>query len=404
MKKILSLSLLFVLFSILILAGIASAVDKEQVVIWYYWETELHQQALNRIITSFNHSQDKIAVTAKYVPFADFKKQLSIGAAVAELPDLAIIDNPDHASYAAMGIFADITEKLKGWEGLDNYYEGPLNSTKLDGRLYGLPFGSNCIALYYNEDMLKEAGAKVPTTWDELVETARLTTRGNVKGFAMSSLQNEEGTFNLLPWVWSAGATAYDINNPAGIKALSYLHKLVSNGYMSEEAINWTQGDVMHQFISENVAMMFNGPWQIPTMKKQAPDLNWKVTLIPKDKEYASDLGGENFGIINGNHIDATIEFVKYAADPEVMMTYINDFGYIASRQDVAAQQFAEDDKVMQLFTKEMDYARPRGPHPDWPEISNALSSAMVKSMLGVATPEEAAAEAQNTIDEVLNK
>lgn len=173
---------------------------------------------------------------------------------------------------------------------------------------------------------------------------------------------------------------------------------------MSEEAINWTQGDVMHQFISENVAMMFNGPWQIPTMKKQAPDLNWKVTLIPKDKEYASDLGGENFGIINGNHIDATIEFVKYAADPEVMMTYINDFGYIASRQDVAAQQFAEDDKVMQLFTKEMDYARPRGPHPDWPEISNALSSAMVKSMLGVATPEEAAAEAQNTIDEVLNK
>ncbi len=404
MRKVISMLVSFILLSLLLIVGVAGAVDKEKVVIWYYWEAELHQQALNRIITGFNESQNDVVVSAKYVPFADFKKQLSIGAAVAELPDLVIIDNPDHASYAAMGIFADITDEMENWDGLDKYFEGPLKSAMLNGRLYGLPFGSNCIALYYNEDMLEAAGAEVPTTWDELVDVARMTTKGNVKGFAMSSLQNEEGTFNLLPWIWSAGASAYDIDNPQGIKALSYLKKLVVNGYMSEDAINWTQGDVMHQFISENIAMMFNGPWQVPTMRKQAPDLNWKVTLIPRDKEYASDLGGENFGIIKGEHVDAALRFVKYAADKDVMIKYINDFGYIASRKDVASQQFAADNEVMQLFTKQMNYAWPRGPHPDWPEISNALSTAMVKSMLEVATPEEAAAEAQAAIDKILNK
>ena len=51
----------------------------------------------------------------KYIPFADFKKQLSIGAS-AELPDLVIIDSPDHASYAAMGIFADISDKVSDWD------------------------------------------------------------------------------------------------------------------------------------------------------------------------------------------------------------------------------------------------------------------------------------------------
>lgn len=403
MKKVLSLSVLLVLVALPLIGGISSAVDKKDVVIWYYWEAELHQQALNRIISGFNDSQDDIVVSAKYVPFADFKKQLSIGAAVSELPDIVIIDNPDHASYAAMGIFADITDKLKDWDGLKEYYEGPLQSAKLDGRLYGLPFGSNCIALYYNKDMMAEAGAKVPNTWDELKEAAQKTTKSNVKGFAMSSLQNEEGTFNLLPWVWSAGTTAYDIDNPQGINALTFLKDLVANGYMSEEAINWTQGDVMHQFISGNIAMMFNGPWQIPTMRKQAPDLNWGVTLLPKDKEYASDLGGENFGIIKGDRVEEALEFVKYAADKEVMMTYINDFGYIASRRDVAEKQFADDDKIMQVFVKQMGYAKPRGPHPKWPEISDALSSAMVKSILQVSTPEEAASKAQNTIDKILN-
>lgn len=69
------------------------------VTIWYYWETEGHQVALDAVVTAYNESQSDIKVTAKYVPFADFKKQLSIGASAAELPDIVIIDAPDHACF-----------------------------------------------------------------------------------------------------------------------------------------------------------------------------------------------------------------------------------------------------------------------------------------------------------------
>lgn len=130
------------------------------VTIWYYWETAGHQESLDHIIQEFNNQQDKIKVQAKYVPFADFKKQLSIGASAGELPDLVILDNPDHASYAAMGIFADITDRFD----VSSYYPGPVNSCTLDGRLYGVPFGSNDLVLFYNEDMLKDAGCEVPKT------------------------------------------------------------------------------------------------------------------------------------------------------------------------------------------------------------------------------------------------
>lgn len=238
--------------------------EASEVDIWYYWETEKHQETLDRVIGEYNDSQDAVSVSAKYIPFADFKKQLSIGASAAELPDLVIIDSPDHASYAAMGIFADISDKVSDWDGIGQYYEGPLNSCKLDDKLYGLPFGSNCLALFYNEDMLADAGCEAPTTWDELKDVAQKTTQGNVTGFAMCCLQNEEGTFNFTPWLWSTGATSYDINNDNGIKALTLVKDLVDAGSMSKEVINWTQGDVMNQFISGNIAMMVNGPCRFP--------------------------------------------------------------------------------------------------------------------------------------------
>lgn len=47
------------------------AAAAEPVTIWYYWETEGHQVALDKVIQDYNASQDKYEVTAKYVPFAD---------------------------------------------------------------------------------------------------------------------------------------------------------------------------------------------------------------------------------------------------------------------------------------------------------------------------------------------
>ena len=99
--------------------------EKQEIDIWYYWENEQHQEILAKELDKFNDSQEEIVAKAKYVPFADFKKQLSIGATSSELPDIAIIDGPDHASYAAMGIFADLTGKIDTeqyfWHKLSHY-------------------------------------------------------------------------------------------------------------------------------------------------------------------------------------------------------------------------------------------------------------------------------------------
>lgn len=409
MKKKRILALLTVAaLSVGMLAGCSGGSDSEggedsggskDVTIWYYWETEGHQVALDKVITDYNASQDEYEVTAKYVPFADFKKQLSIGASADELPDIAILDSPDHASYAVMDIFADLTGKFD----VSNYYEGAVDSCTIDGTLYGVPFGVNCLGLYYNEDMLKEAGCTVPTTWDELKETARKLTKDNVTGLAFCSLANEEGTFNFMPWVWSTGADSYDIDSEGGIKALTLAKDLVDSGAMSKECINWTQGDVMNQFISGNVAMMINGPWQIPTMQQEAPNLNWNVALIPKDKEYASCLGGENYAVIKDGNEEGALDFLEYATSKEQVEYLMDAFGYISADKTIAESQFS-DDPVMQTFTEELNYAKARGPLAEWPEVSNAISLAFNQVMTGEAEPADAAADAQATIDGIVGK
>lgn len=332
------------------------------------------------------------------MPFADFKKQLSIGATADVLPDIVIIDSPDHASYAAMGIFADVTGKFD----VSTFYEGPINSCTLDGVLYGIPFGSNCLALYYNEDMLAAAGCEVPATWDELKDVAAKCTGDNVYGLAFCSLQNEEGTFNFMPWVWSTGATSFEINSENAIPRPlpgQGSHRGWLHAQGSHQLDAGRRDEPVHQ--RQPWPMMINGPWQVPTMREQAPDLKWNVALIPADAQNASALGGENSAVIAGGNEEAAIEFLSYVTSPDLVASYIDEFGYIAARSDVAANQF-EGDELMKKFVDQMAYAQPRGPHARWPEISDAISMAFNEVIIGTQTPEDAAAAAQAVIDGII--
>lgn len=369
---------------------------RQEVSLWYYWETESHQQAIDKVIRDYNSSQNEIIVETRYVPFADFKKQLSIGASADELPDIAILDSSDHASYASMGIFADLTGKFD----TSGYYAQAVESCTLGGKLYGVPSGVNCLGLFYNQDLLAAAGCKTPDTWQELKETARKLTGGGVTGLAFSALQNEEGTFNFMPWMWSAGAGSYEIDSEEGIKALTLVKDLTESGAMSKECISWTQGDVMNQFISGKVAMMVNGSWQIPTMEREAPDMNWKVALIPKDKEYASALGGENYAVIAGGNEEAAIKFLEYATAEEQASYLTESFGYLSA--DKKAADGSANDEVRNVFMQELEYARVRGPLDEWPEVSDAISLAFNQVMTGEKEPREAAKAAQQKIDMIL--
>jgi multiple sugar transport system substrate-binding protein len=56
------------------------------------------------------------------------------------------------------------------------------------------------------------------------------------------------------------------------------------------------------------------------------------------------------------------------------------------------------------VFKKQMEFARPRGPHPDWPQISAAIQTAIQEALTGRAKPAQALEKASKIIAPLLQK
>lgn len=382
----------------------SAARGKTKIVVWHYFDGQQQQKAMVNLANKFNSSQNKIEVSVEFVPRAELTKQFTIGLVADKLPDIGLVDNPDMASFAAMGLFADISGKVNALPYKNKFFSGPITSCKLNNKYYGIPLGSNDLALFYNKDMFAAAKVKPPTTFAELkVAAKKLTKPGTTYGLAIAAPKNEEGTFQYLPWLLSTGAKFNQVGSAQGIKSLQYLTDLIKDGSMSKEVINWTQNDLEKQFVTKKAAMIVDGPWIITTVKTDAPNLHWGVVKIPKDKIYSSDLGGENWGIIKGHHEAEAWEFIKFTQQKDNMNAYCADFGYIPSRQDIAeSNPSITKDPVMSVFLDELKFAMPRGPHPKWPQISDAMSTAMQESFTNIKTPAQAAKDAQVKIDAIL--
>lgn len=381
----------------------ASNSEVTQLSLWHYFSGS-DVDIFNSVIDDFNKSQGKIVVKSEFVPRDELLKQYTIGLVADKLPDIGMIDNPDQASFNAMGLFEDITDKVNGWGGTDQFYEGPMKSAIYEGKVYGLPHNSNCLALWYDVDMLKAANVEVPQTWDELTAAAKKLTKPGVYGLAISAPKNEEGTFQYLPFLLSSGADIEHLDSPESIKSMTFLSNLVKDGSMSKEVINWTQSDVEKQFATGKAAMMINGPWNIPSVKQDAPDKNWAVAKVPKDAKFSSVLGGENFGIIKGHKVDEAWEALKYIAGPEGSKKYAEGSGKFSPLKKVMADSTVfSSDPVLAVFVDQLQYAMPRGPHPKWPQISNLISSALQESLTGAKAPEQAMKDAQAKVSELLN-
>lgn len=387
-----------------------SSGDKKEVSVWHYFEHEA--AALEKVAEQYNEMQDDIHITCTYVSREELMNQYTIGAVSGELPDIGMVDSPDMASYIALGVFEDIDTELREWGELDQFYEGPLSSCQdSEGKLHGLPNNSNCLALLCNMDLLNAAGIEEPpTTWDEFYEAAKACTDlgDSVYGFAMSAIGNEEGTFQYIPWLYSAGATVTSLDSDEAVRSMEFLAGLVSDGYMSKEVINWTQGDSLNAFAAGKAAMLESGTWQIAQFDSGdvTLDFNYQYTMLPKDKEHATTIGGENVGICSGTDAkEECIEFLKYMMTAQNNADWCEIAGKLPVRSDaMELKDFWTEDERYAVFSESMNYAVARGPHESWPTISEAIYTAEQAALLGEQSAEDAMKAAADKVNPIIEE
>ena len=143
--------------------------EKEQITLWHYYTT-VNGENFEKLVGEYNEiPEGKVQVKLELIPRNELLKKYTLGIASGDLPEIALVDNPDAPSFAAAGMFVDLTDKLAASE--IPFVEGPLLSGQYDGKQYTLPFRSNCLGMFVNDAHLEAAGVdKIPETWDELLE------------------------------------------------------------------------------------------------------------------------------------------------------------------------------------------------------------------------------------------
>jgi multiple sugar transport system substrate-binding protein len=361
---------------------------------WWDYFTETNEKAVEDRISRYMKENPNVTIKRTGHPFAALKQKLLQGATAGELPDFVVIDNPDHSSFAALGVLADISDKVKEWGEESSYFEGPWQSTVYEGKNYGVPDNSNCLTMWANTELLRKAGVEVPTDWDGLRAAAADLSKGKTKGLAVCAVKSEEGTFQWLPFLWATGADLQTLDSDGGREALQLWVDLVQGGQMSRSVVNWDQQAVLKEFANERAAMMINGPWQIGVLEADAPKLKWEVATIPKAQQGASVLGGENIAITQASkNVDAAWEFVKWTQTPENLIRYNAMAGKIPSRKDAAEDPQWTGDPTLKVFVDQLAVAKPRAYGPKYPEISSAIQEMLQAALTGSRSVDEAITE-----------
>ncbi len=342
-------------------------------------------------------AQVGVKVAHQQVPREQFMPKLLQQASSRSLPDLVLVDNPDLQQMASTGGLVSLSQAGLSVDGL---YPSIVSAGNYQGQTYGIAPGVNGLALFYNKDQFATAGLNPPSTWDELVADAKKLTVGKRYGIAFSASGTEEGSFQFEPFFWTAGADLKDLDSPQAVQALTLWKTLVESGAASKSVVSWTQADVNDQFAAGNVAMMVNGPWQLPTLNATT-GLNFGIVPIPVPSPSAkpvTPLGGEVWTVGHSNTAreQKAIAVVKCLLDAEHSLEWSKDAGYIPSNQQAAAQ-LAGSDPQLAPFVTEVATARARASElgTGYPKVSEALWTALQACLAGGKTPQQALSAAQ---------
>ena len=413
MKKIFSLTLCLALIAMLCASAFAEPV---KVSMWHYFD-DTSETALSKQVEEYNASQDAIEVSLTYCSRQELYNQLSMGALSPDnLPEIAMIDNPDVAAFISMGILQDITAAAAEWGEVDQFYQGPLGACYDGETLYGLTNNTNCLTLVANMDMLKEAGYDaIPDNWAEFSELVEKTTKPDegVYGFAMCARSDEEGTFQIIPWIVAGGANYDSMDSEGAVKALELINTFAKNGWMSQECLNWTQGDAFNSFCAGKAATCMIGTWHLSQIDKQIADsgsnVNYQLFKIPglESGMSGSCVGGECYAVTTAaaaKGVEKEVEdFLFYLMSADHAAYFCEVSGKFPPRGDTydMIEKFTTDPAYL-VMNDEMEFAVARGPVADWAKISEALYTASQSMVLDTATPADAAAAAAATIASVL--
>lgn len=375
-------------------------------------------EVVKSIVENYNNSQDQYKVEAIFIPPAERLKQLTVAIASGETPDLYTAGPPDVAALTSSSQVLSIDELASKNDTKitrDMFFKPLQDIVVRDDTLYGVPISTGATALYYNEDLFKEAGlTRAPQTWDEFIEYAQKLT-DPAKGQWGVLLPTKEMDYTARMWVTfleQAGgnllnedATKATFNSDAGVEALQlwvdlfHKYKVAPLKLMDENTIVQTFG-------AGNAGMFFGYPiWTV-----QAKDFPFTTqTARPiKQVRSSSALGGWYLVVPSlGKNPDGAYDFLAWLSQPDNAVQWNLGMGNLPTTQAAtdtkAYQDFLEENPLVKPFSVTLaeDAIAPSATGK-FSQVLAPVTKAIAHAIYQNKTPKEALDEAAAEVDAIL--
>lgn len=225
----------------------ASAEAEEVEITFWHAMSGVNAEAMEKITDDFMAEYPHIKVTLmNQGGYRDLFDKLMASAKANQLPNLAQIYSNRLSWYVSKDLVQDMTSYMNDPEiGLtaEDYEDIPqmfMDDCIWGDGQYAMPFNKSMMVLYYNVDMLNEAGISVPTTWEEWADAAKKLTvdedgDGDPEVYGIVFANNL--STDIAPWIRQAGGTTMNeetnelyFDAPATHEAIEFINGMFQEG------------------------------------------------------------------------------------------------------------------------------------------------------------------------------
>lgn len=306
-----------------------------EITFWHAMAGNL-EKSLQKLTDEFTAQNPNIKVTLQNQSSYP-ELQQKITATVASPKDLPTLTQayPDWMFNPIKdGLVTDLTPYIENKTIKFDNYEDILASfreaTKIDGKIYAMPFNKSTEVLWYNKTLFDELGLTPPSNYDELVQVSKtIKEKKGIAGAGFDSLNNYYTTF--LKSEGKVFDNNFDVTSEESAKAANYYLDGVKEGYFriagTDKYLSGPFGNGMvamyvgsnagENFIKQGVGDKFEigaAPYPTNASLQQGTDLYVFSSATPEQKT-------------------AAYEFLKFLTSKEKQIQWASESGYMPARQ-----------------------------------------------------------------------
>ncbi|GAA4974637.1 ABC transporter substrate-binding protein [Kineococcus glutinatus] len=299
---------------------------------WY------EDQVIGTTIEAANDALAADDITLEYtqIPLDQYNTWLSTQLASGEGPDI-IMDGASFPARVAAGNLVDISgdDVIAGFT-----KEGLALASDADGKVYGVPSYGWFSGIFYNKDLFEQAGAEVPSTFDEFLETADALTAAGIKPMTAGLADSDKAIHSLMGYLENAyyhngeGSPEVDTEFAYGETtldgnwndAVSTWSKVIDHGVLTPEMLGTPLTQAVAEFSNGEAAMYISGPWDYQDIKDAGINFGM-FSHVGNDPANQWLLGGPaaSMGVnVDSERPEQALKALRALASPEAMQATVD--------------------------------------------------------------------------------